>query len=174
MAALILGMMVGGWTARSLPFSPLKVQIFFWHKSFGLLLLLLVMVRIAWRLRCRRPAWPASMPHRERQAAAFTHLALYLLMVITPLSGWVINSAAKIPFQVFGLWRLPAIVAPDDGLQSAAEWVHLGCFVLFALLLTLHIGAALRHHFVLRDAVLREMLPRRWGRPATRSGDRLR
>ena len=167
---MILGMMVVGWIARTLPFSPLKVELFFWHKSFGIVLLILAALRLTWRLWRPRPAWPMGMPRWERLAARSSHVLLYGLMFVTPLSGWVINSAAKFPFKVFGVWTLPAIVAPDKSLQHLAEQIHLGCFILFALALLLHIAAALRHHFYLRDEILLGMLPANFTQrtPATR------
>ncbi len=159
MALMIIGMMIVGWIAASLSFSPLKVELFFWHKSVGILLLGLVIVRIVWRLFERRPAWPAAMPIWERWAARTAHTALYGLMIVTPLSGWVINSAAKIPFKVFGIWTLPSIVSPDEAIQTLAEQIHLGCFILFAAVLALHTAAAVRHHFFLKDNVLEGMTP---------------
>ncbi|WP_428607070.1 cytochrome b [Sedimenticola sp.] len=159
MALLIVGMMVVGWIARTLPLSPLKIELFFWHKSFGVALLALTLLRLARRLRHPHPGWPVAMPRWERRAARAVHGLLYTLMFVTPLSGWVINSAAKFPFKVFGVWTLPAIVAADKSIQHLAEQVHMGCFILFFSTLLLHIAAALRHHFILHDTVLRRMLP---------------
>jgi len=159
MALVILVMMVAGWIAKTLPISPLKSEIFFWHKSFGILLFGLVFIRIVWRLLHTTPRLPDTMARWEQVTAHTTHLMLYFMMVITPFSGWLINSAGKFPFKVFGVWSLPALVGPDKEIQNFAQWVHLGCFSLFSILLILHIGASLHHHWVAKDDVLRRMLP---------------
>jgi cytochrome b561 len=86
---------------------------------------------------------------------------LYVLAVALPLSGWVINSAAGVPFSIFWLVPLPAIVAPDERLEELAKLVHFSLLVALCLVLALHIAAALRHHFVKRNAILIRMLPGR-------------
>lgn len=158
MALLIGGLMVLGWTAREWPVSPFKVSLFFWHKSVGLLVLALAMARVFLHLLDRRPALPATSSW-ERCLARFSHMMLYALMLAMPLSGWVINSAAKFPFLVFGLFPLPALVTADEALAETAKNVHLALFWLFFTFLIVHIGAALRHHYQLRDDVLQRMLP---------------
>ena len=163
MALLIFTMIVLGLLARNWPLSPTKLALYYWHKSLGILILALVALRLGWRWWNPSPAPAAPMPRWERNAAHITHVLLYGVMVAMPLSGWVINAAAKIPFKVFGLWTLPAIVAPDKALQQLAQQVHLALFLLLAALLLLHIAAALRHHFALRDETLLRMLPgSRW------------
>jgi len=159
MALIILAMMVAGWVARTLSISPLKSEVFFWHKSFGILLLGLVLVRIAWRLLHAAPQLPQAMVRWQQWVARTSHLMLYVMMVVTPLSGWAVNSAAKFPFKVFGVWTLPALVDPSKTTQNIAQWLHLVCFFLFAVLLILHVGASLYHHWLLKDDVLRRMLP---------------
>jgi len=159
-ALLILALAVLGWTAVSLPLSPLKLKLFFWHKSLGILVLLLATVRLAWRWIDAVPAAAQDSQPWERRVAVTVHGLLYLLLFAMPLSGWVINSAANFPFKVFGLWPLPPIVPKDSGLKELAEDTHLLLFWLLCGLLMLHVGAALWHHFVRRDRVLRRMLPR--------------
>ncbi|RMD69929.1 MAG: hypothetical protein D6819_05590, partial [Gammaproteobacteria bacterium] len=124
-----------------------------------MVILALALLRLAWRLYDRRPAWPPSMPLWERQAAFAVHLLLYLLPVALPLSGWVINSAAAIPFKVFWLFPLPDIVLPSKPLEQLAKGVHGALGWILAGTVLLHVAAALRHHFILRDDVLRRMLP---------------
>lgn len=161
MAALVLAMIPLGWVAEGWPLSRTKVELFAWHKSLGVLLLALALGRALWRLFDPAPPLPASMGRLERVLAGASHLALYGLLLAMPLSGWVINSAANFPFKVFGLVPLPALVAPDKATQRLAEDLHLYLFWALAALLALHVAAALRHHFWLRDDVLARMLPRR-------------
>jgi cytochrome b561 len=165
MAALILAQIVLGIMAVSWRLSPTKLNLFFWHKSTGMLLLALLALRVVWRLANRAPALPAGLPAWERTAAQASHASLYLLMTALPVSGWIVNAATNIPLRIFGLVPLPAIVAPDKAVADIATWVHRGLFVVLALVLVAHVGAALRHHFVKRSTVLVRMLPGNWSRP---------
>jgi cytochrome b561 len=159
MAALILTTLPLGWVAAEWPLSRTKITLFAWHKSIGIALLVLVAVRLLWRAIDRAPPLPEAMSALERGLARAAHAVLYGLLVAIPVSGWVINSAANFPFKVFGLVPLPAIVEPSKATQRLAEDVHLALFWALATLLTVHVAAALRHHFVLRDEVLLRMLP---------------
>jgi cytochrome b561 len=150
-----------GFTAALWRLSPLKLELFVWHKSTGMLILVLMLARLAWRLANRSPALPPQTPAWERYAAHASHVLLYVLAVALPLSGWVINSAAGVPFSIFWLVPLPAIVAPDERLEELAKLVHFSLLVALCLVLALHIAAALRHHFVKRNAILIRMLPGR-------------
>lgn len=158
MALLILALLVLGVLAANWPLSPLKLKLFFWHKSLGLLVLLLAGLRLSWRWFDARPAWPADMPEGERRLARLAHAAQYGLMLALPLSGWLINSAADVPFRVFGLWPLPALVSPDEWLKSLAQGAHLVLVLALLALLAAHVAAALRHHRR-GDGVLAAMLP---------------
>jgi cytochrome b561 len=163
MAALILAQIALGLLAAGWRLSPTKIELFFWHKSTGMLILALLALRLAWRLANPTPALPSGMPAWERAAARASHLLLYVLMIALPLTGWIVNSASNIPFRIFWTIPLPAIVGPDKAAADAFALVHRGLFVILALVLVAHIGAALRHHFVKRNAVLARMLP--WGMP---------
>jgi len=162
MAALILAQITLGLMAVAWRLSPTKIQLFFWHKSLGMLILALLALRLLWRLANATPLLPADMPRWERSAAHASHVLLYVLLILLPLTGWVINSAANIPFRIFRVIPLPAIVEPDKPLAELFARVHLSLIVVFALILTVHIAAALRHHFVKRTTVLVRMLPERW------------
>jgi cytochrome b561 len=164
LVALLVFVQFGlGWAAVSWRMSPTKLDLFVWHKSIGMLVLLLVIGRLVWRALNVTPALPADTPPLERIAARLSHGLLYALLLLMPLTGWIINSAANVPFRIFWQVPLPALVAPDKALADAVARVHLVLFVLLALLLILHVGAALRHHFVKRNAVLTRMLPGRGG-----------
>jgi cytochrome b561 len=158
-AALIFTQFALGWITVSWRLSPTKLQLFIWHKSIGILILTLVLLRVLWRVFNRTPAFPADTPRLERIAAHISHGLLYGLIIAMPLSGWIINSAAKIPFRVFGLFALPAITAPDKAVEIVAKQIHFGLFIALALLVAVHVAAALRHHFVKRNDVLIRMLP---------------
>jgi cytochrome b561 len=158
-AALVLGQIALGWWAVSLPLSPRKLDLFVWHKSVGMLILTLMGVRLAWRLANPAPALPASAPSWERLAARVVHALLYALLVAMSLSGWVVSSAANVPFRIFWLIPLPRLVGPSREVAELFADVHLLLLVALSLLLLLHVAAAIRHHVVLRDDVLTRMLP---------------
>lgn len=156
---LILAMIALGWIAVGYSMSPTKIHLFIWHKSLGLFVLAWTALRLAWRLTHRGPALPPDMPRLERWAAHASHTVLYLLLIAMPFSGWVINSAADFPLKWFGLFRVPDITAPDEHLQKIAESVHWALLWILITIVVIHAGAALRHHFLRRDDVLRRMLP---------------
>jgi cytochrome b561 len=150
---LALGLAAIGWHL-----SPTKLDLFVWHKSVGMLILLLVLARLAWRLANPTPAPPPDTPSWERLAAHASHALLYALMLVLPLSGWIINSASNVPVRLFWLVPLPHITAPDKGLADTAKVAHLGLVLALAVLLFVHVGAALRHHYLKGDDALRRML----------------
>jgi len=158
--AVLIAVMFGlGWIAVTYPMSPTKITLFNWHKSLGLFILAWVLLRLVWRLTHRAPALPDGLSRAERLGAHCSHAGLYLLMLAMPVSGWVINSAADFPLKWFGLFPVPQLAAPDEGLQETAETVH---FILFCTLLgvvVVHVAAALHHHYVRKNDVLRRMLP---------------
>ena len=159
MAALIVFQIMLGVMAVTWPVSPTKLDLFVWHKSFGVLILTLAALRLLWRLTDVTPALPEGMAAWEHAAARISHFLLYALMIALPVTGWIINSAANIPFRIFWLVPLPAIVAPDKALADLFAWIHGGLALTLALVVVVHIGAALRHHFIKHDKVLIRMLP---------------
>jgi cytochrome b561 len=129
------------------------------HRHFGLFVLILFFVRVA--LRFRLGKLPSEVTSRfVRFAATATHIALYALLIALPLLGWATSNAQDKPVHFFGL-TLPALVKADDDLADQLQSWHVdAAWVLLGLVL-LHIGAALWHHFVMRDGTLRAMLPKR-------------
>ena len=161
MAALIFAQLALGLLAVSWHVSPTKLNLFVWLKSMGMLILVLLALRLVWRLANPAPLLPPGMARWERAGAHLSHFLLYALMIALPLTGWVIASASNVPFRIFWTIPLPAIAAPDEALSDLFATVHGWLVTLLALVLFAHIGAALRHHFIKRDAVLSRMLP--WG-----------
>ena len=131
------------------------------HKSIGITILSLVVIRIAWRLHAGAPAPIPGAPRWQERIASLTHLALYALLLAMPLSGWILNSASGFPLQWFGLVNLPAIAGKDNDLHELAEGIHEWLFWAMVTLVVLHAAAAFYHHLFVRDATLIRMLPGR-------------
>lgn len=127
------------------------------HKSTGLTVLALTLVRIGWRLKWRAPPFVPAIARREAAAARLVHGAFYALMLALPLTGWIMSSAGTRPLAWFGAAFPKLPVAKGSALAEISHEGHevMG-FVLIALIV-LHVAAALRHHYVLRDGVLRRM-----------------
>ena len=163
---LILMMAVIGLTMGDLPNGPDKVWVYALHKSIGITILVLVVLRLAWRLYAGAPGPVAGTPGWQERIASLTHWALYALLLAMPLSGWVLNSASGFPLQWFGLFNLPALAGRDHDLHELAEEAHELLFWILVALVVAHAAAAFYHHLFQRDATLARMLPRGWLRTA--------
>ena len=159
-AVLILTIGAVGLLMGELPRSPKWFWVYTAHKSLGLTVLVLVIVRIAWRLYAGAPDPVPGTPRWQERIATLTHWALYALLIAMPISGWVMNSAAGFPLQWFGLFNLPAIAGKDHNLHELTEGVHEQLFWILVVVATLHAAAAFYHHLFQRDATLTRMLPR--------------
>jgi len=146
-----------------------KLWLYQLHKSFGVTLFGLLVIRLVWRQIAPPPALPAAMPAWERRASRLAHIGLYVLMFAIPLSGWARVSASplSVPTQVFGLFNVPHIPflaglpKPDkEALEPVFQTVHWALAWTLVALVAVHASAALRHAFVLRDDVMTRMLPR--------------
>jgi cytochrome b561 len=168
MALGILGNGVWGLLMTGMSPSMTKIGVYALHKSIGLTLLALLLLRLAWRITERAPP-DEPMPRWQRRAAHATHVLLYVLIAAIPLSGWWFNSLHGYPLQWFKLFNLPALAAKNPELAHVAHAVHEYLFWLLLLVLVGHVGAALKHHVFDNDNVLRRMLP--FGRPRPQ-GDR--
>ncbi len=139
--------------------SPSKLRLFNWHKWLGVTLLALAALRLLWRLFHHAPPMPASVPQWQRQVAEFTHYALYALMFAIPLSGYFYSLAAGYPIVYLGVLPLPVLLGPDEQLKPVLKAVHFWLNMGLAALVVAHVGAALKHHFIDRDGILKRMLP---------------
>ena len=158
MAVLLVGLFALGWYMTELTYyDPWYKDSFDLHKSFGLLAFILAFARLAWVLHDRPPALLKSMKDWEVLAAKSTHHMLYVLMVLIPISGYLISTADGHAIEVFGLFELPAIFPVVDNMEELAGQVHYYLAFGTAFLVLGHIGAALKHHFINRDRTLGRM-----------------
>ena len=129
------------------------------HKSLGMLVFGLALVRVAWRFLNGRNPPPVPLPRAQRMAAAAGHGLLYVLILAQPLTGWLMSSAAGYPTSFFGLFDFPVIGAENHGAHEFYEEVHEALFGAIVVVAVLHALAALYHHLLLKDDTLRRMLP---------------
>jgi cytochrome b561 len=145
--------------AEELPRGMEKLKIITYHKSFGVTVLALAVLRLLWRFMNKVPELPRHMSAMEVGLARFSHFALYALIFAMPLSGWIMSSAQNFPVSYFGWFSLPALVTPDRGLGELMEDAHEFLFNALLAVAVLHVIGALKHHFWDKDDVLRRMLP---------------
>lgn len=157
--ALVATQFALGITAHNLPFSPTKLGLLAWHKSFGLLILMLIVLRFAWRWYTPPPPLPATMPTWQQKAARISHGLFYVLLLSMPLVGWASSSAANLTVSVFGWFQLPDLTPPNKALAKALVSIHIAMAWVLLANIVIHASAALWHHFVQKDEVLRRMLP---------------
>jgi cytochrome b561 len=157
-ALLIVAGATLGLSMVDLPFGRQKLQWYAWHKWIGITVWLITCARLAWRWT--HPAPPMEpMPPWQRRAAVASHVLLYAFLLVIPLSGWLYSSAAGVQVVYLGLVPLPDLVAKDRALADVLKSVHITLNFTLLGLVCIHSAAALKHHFVDRDAVLARMLP---------------
>ncbi len=159
MALLIIIMIVLGLYMVRLPINATKLKLYGYHKALGVLVLMLACLRLSWRLINQNPRLPNEMPTWQKLAAHGVHYAFYFFMFALPLTGWMLSSASGLPVSFFGLFLLPDLISPNEHwrflLQTAHQWLGYGLL----LALCAHVGAALQHHFINKDDILKRMLP---------------
>jgi len=154
---IVCGFAVGLWMT-GLAFGPQKLRWHAYHKWIGISVFLLTALRMTWRWR-HPPPPQVPLPEWQRRAAAATHILLYALMFLIPLSGWTYSSATGVSVVYLGLFPLPDLVAKDKTLAAVLKAVHGTLNYTLLALVIVHVGAALKHHIVDRDGVLARMLP---------------
>ncbi|MFC5743913.1 cytochrome b [Dyella tabacisoli] len=158
MALGILGVGIVGLLMTDMAPSMNKINVYALHKSAGLTILALFLLRLLWRLIDRRPP-DEPAPRWQHLAAHVTHGVLYVLIAAIPLSGWWFNSVHGYPLQWFKQFNMPALAEKNEAVEHLAGTVHEYLFWLLILVLVAHAGAALKHHVLDKDNVLRRMLP---------------
>jgi cytochrome b561 len=156
---IVFAVSIVGLLMTEMGSSMFKVQVYTQHKNFGLLVLALTALRLLWRLVARAPEPVANTPAWQEWSARATHGALYLLLLLVPLSGWWFNSAAGFALPWFGLVKLPALAAFDAQTKALARETHETLFYVLAALVAVHAMAALWHHYRVKDRTLVRMLP---------------
>jgi cytochrome b561 len=145
--------------ADAMPVGLEKLTVLGRHKSIGMTILMLAAIRVLWRFVTPPPPLPSNLKPYERRLARVTHFLLYALLFAMPLSGWVMSAAHNYPVSWFHLFTWPNPVAPDHELAETLEDVHETLAITLGAVVTLHVLAALKHRFVLKDEVLQRMLP---------------
>jgi len=162
-AALVLPAIAVGIYLPYAPPGPTQDGLFNAHKAFGMMILILMIVRIVNRIVVGSPAPEPGLARWQKAVSSAVHGLLYVLLVVQPIVGYVANSAfgASVPF--FGLFDIPPIVEKNDALSERLFAFHRWIGISIAILAAMHIGAALQHFVILRDGVLQRMLPRALG-----------
>jgi cytochrome b561 len=157
--ALIIAQVTLAEMADDLPNGMRKLKLLASHKSVGITILSLVILRLAWRWLNEHPPLPENLKRYEQALARFTHVALYVLLFAMPLSGWTMSSARGFPVSWFGFFQLPDLVPKSRPLYDALLTIHHSLAWVLFVVIGLHVAGALKHHFVHKDDVLRRMLP---------------
>ena len=162
LAALLIVAGFGlGLYMSDLEISPDKLRYYLWHKWLGITVFMFAGARLAWRAAHPAPALPQTMPAWQVRAAGAAHGLLYTLMLVIPVSGWIYSSATGVSVTYLNLVDLPNLVPKDRELAGTLLLVHQSLNYLLATVVTVHVAAALWHHFVDRDDILARMLPGR-------------
>lgn len=160
MALLIVASFALGLTMTAIPdITPTKLKYFSWHKWLGVTILGLACLRAFWRFRHPPPPYPAAMPAWQKTTASGLHGLLYLLIFAVPVSGYFYTLASGVPVVYLGLIPLPVLIEPDQELKPVLKLLHYSLNMLLLASVALHLAAALKHHFIDRDGVLKRMLP---------------
>ena len=165
LGAVVMAMFAVGVYMSDLPFSPMRLKLYNWHKWAGVTFLVLTVVRLLWRLSHRPPALPQAiaqaMPPWQTRIHHATHRLFYVLFYVVPLAGWAYSSAAGFPIVWFGYIALPDLFPVNKEWAELIKPLHKLSALALMGLAVLHIAAALKHQWIDRDGLLLRMLPRR-------------
>ena len=156
MAILLITLLALGLYMTSLPINPDTIELYGWHKELGMLVLMLVIARSIWRVSNVIPR--LALPWWEALAARVVHYLFYVFMFALPITGWLMSSAAGFPVSFFNWFIFPDLISPNPNLMKLLEQIHE--WLAYGLIATtcLHILAALKHHFIDKDDIMRRMM----------------
>lgn len=153
---IILPMLYFGFTHDSIPKDE-RLAFFQNHAGLGLVLLVLMIARLVWRLGHPAPALPGDLPRWQVIASKASHHGLYLLVILQPLIGLMMTTTGKFNLKAFGVLGMQ--IAPNEAINNLGHVLHgINAWAITALI-SLHVLAALYHHFIRKDNVLKRMLP---------------
>lgn len=157
MALIMMGLLLIGLYMVELDRTPFKFELYGWHKSFGIVILAMVIARMAWKFANPKPAPLETHQKWEKILAKLAHIFLYAGMIGMPLTGWLMSSAGGYPVKVFGL-EIPALMGKDPdfgGLMNKTHRIFSYCLI---AAIFLHAAGAFKHHFMDKDVTLKRML----------------
>jgi cytochrome b561 len=155
----VLGFCIGWIMTDIHGFTPTKLRYFSWHKWIGVTVFVFVVVRIIWRIRNPAPQLPVAMHLWERFAAHLGHMALYVLMVAVPVTGYFYSSAAGIQVVYLGVFPLPTIIGPDAQTAAVLRFIHMVLDYALLGVVAVHVLAVVKHQVIDRQRILSRMLP---------------
>ncbi|MDH6503920.1 cytochrome b [Polynucleobacter sphagniphilus] len=158
MAAIIVVTWSIAIVVSDMPLSPARITGYSWHKWLGVTVFFLVILRLVWRATHPAPQLEIKMPVWQERAMQLTHFALYLLMMVIPLVGWLMSSAKGYTVNYFGLFELPDLLSKDKALGHQLKDLHEYLADILVALVCLHVLAALKHQFIDKDGLLSRML----------------
>lgn len=154
-SAFTLGLIMSDMPGLSMA----KLKYYSWHKWMGVTIFILALLRVMWRATHSAPPLAAGLPAWQRHAASATHLMLYVLIIVIPLTGYFYSLAAGVQVVYLGIIPLPVLIAKNEVLKEILKSTHSILNFSMAGLIALHALGALKHYFIDRDGTLARMLP---------------
>ncbi|MBF0588605.1 MAG: cytochrome b [Magnetococcales bacterium] len=159
MALFIIALLVQGFWMTNLTYDhPWYNKALVIHDAFGVLAFLLFILRLVWRFYDPAPSYEEELASWERWIAGTVHVLLYLLMGAIPITGYLITTATGSPVSIFGWFELPALLGPQPGMEDMAGKIHLYLGLGMIFLVSMHVVATLKHHFIDRNHALHRMI----------------
>jgi cytochrome b561 len=158
-ALLVLAMIPVGIAMTSQGFDAVGDQLYIFHKGTGSVLLVLVVLRILWKVTHPEPPLPAGVPRIQRRIAGVTHWALLILLLVMTVSGYVRTVGEGFPIELLDFLGIPPLLSENVDLARRMSVLHAFSAYLLTALIAAHVGAAVHHALIARDGVMRRIWP---------------